>query len=99
MFVRKAKYEAALKKIEEFERDKAWQVNKFNRLVREFNSLAMWIKVRGGTAVIDQQMAKACNVTFTPDEIKSMIRLCHPDKHNGSTVANVITTKLLQMRK
>lgn len=36
--------------------------------------------------------------SFTPDEIKTLVRLCHPDKHNGSKAANEITQKLLAMR-
>ncbi|TKW65207.1 MAG: J domain-containing protein [Paracoccus denitrificans] len=36
---------------------------------------------------------------FTQDEIKALIRLCHPDKHNGSEAATRLTGKLLEMRK
>lgn len=35
---------------------------------------------------------------FSPAEIESMIRLCHPDKHNNSPTANGITKKLLALR-
>jgi regulator of replication initiation timing len=37
--------------------------------------------------------------TFTADEVKTLIVLCHPDKHGGSKVANEITAKLIKMRK
>ncbi len=36
---------------------------------------------------------------FTPADIKTLISLCHPDKHGGSKAANEITAKLIQMRK
>lgn len=36
---------------------------------------------------------------FSQEEIKRLIRLCHPDKHNGSEAAHSITQKLLEMRK
>lgn len=36
---------------------------------------------------------------FTDSEIKSLISLCHPDKHNGKASATNITQKLLKMRK
>ena len=36
---------------------------------------------------------------FNSEEIKSLIRLCHPDKHNNSDTATRMTQKLLGMRK
>lgn len=38
------------------------------------------------------------NTVFTKNEIKTLIFLCHPDKHNGSKSANEITSKLLGAR-
>lgn len=35
---------------------------------------------------------------FTPAEIKTLIQLCHPDKHGGKQSAVHITSKLLKMR-
>lgn len=35
---------------------------------------------------------------FTSEEIKTLIGLCHPDKHNGSISANKMTTRLLALR-
>lgn len=36
---------------------------------------------------------------FTQDEIKRLIRLCHPDRHNNSDIAKEITQKLLELRQ
>lgn len=36
---------------------------------------------------------------FSDDDLKKLIMLCHPDKHNGKSIATEITTKLLLMRK
>lgn len=36
--------------------------------------------------------------TFSQEEIKRMIILCHPDKHNGKQMAVDITAKLVKMR-
>jgi len=36
---------------------------------------------------------------LTQERIRTLIRLCHPDKHGGSEAANEITTWLLTMRK
>ena len=36
---------------------------------------------------------------FDEDEINTLIRLCHPDKHRSSESATEITQKLISMRK
>lgn len=38
-------------------------------------------------------------VTLSQDEIKTLISLCHPDKHNNSDRANAITQRLLELRR
>lgn len=35
---------------------------------------------------------------FSDEEVNTLIRLCHPDKHNGSSAANKMTAKLLSLR-
>jgi exonuclease VII small subunit len=37
--------------------------------------------------------------SFSQDEIKTLISLCHPDKHNNSDRANLITQRLLELRR
>lgn len=37
--------------------------------------------------------------TFSKDEINTLIRLCHPDKHNGNEKANNVTVRLLEIRR
>jgi regulatory protein YycI of two-component signal transduction system YycFG len=41
---------------------------------------------------------QATNKQFTQDEIKRLILLCHPDKHQGKQIAHELTHKLLSMR-
>lgn len=36
---------------------------------------------------------------FTQEEIKTLISLCHPDRHGNSERSNTITSRLLGMRK
>lgn len=38
-------------------------------------------------------------ITFSQDEIRTLIRLCHPDKHNDSDSATTMTQRLLELRK
>ena len=36
---------------------------------------------------------------FTNDEIKTLIRLCHPDRHANSLASTAMTKRLLELRK
>lgn len=40
---------------------------------------------------------QAVSSQFTQQELKSLVRLCHPDKHNGKQIANDLTAKLLDL--
>lgn len=46
-------------------------------------------------AVLPEQV----QLQFNQAEIRTLISLCHPDKHDGKQSATVITQKLLDMRK
>ena len=35
---------------------------------------------------------------LSPDLIDRLIRFCHPDKHDNSTIANELTAELLKLR-
>lgn len=61
--------------------------NKYNQMVREHNEM------------VDQFVAGTNGNPFTPEELKILIGLCHPDKHGGKESANKMTQKLLAMRQ
>jgi hypothetical protein len=42
--------------------------------------------------------SKASPVTFTQDELKSLLSLVHPDKHQGKPSAVIMTQKILELR-
>lgn len=63
-------------------------------LLREWNALVE--EVNNGQRV---RAVAPRNSTFTPEEIETLVSLCHPDKHNGSERANKMTARLLQLRK
>jgi hypothetical protein len=42
---------------------------------------------------------KKVSHNFTQEEIKKLLMLCHPDKHNGKQMAVEMTQKLLALRK
>lgn len=47
---------------------------------------------------IDGQENKQSESAFSEEEIKVLIRLCHPDKHQGRAAAVSMTQKLLRIR-
>ena len=47
---------------------------------------------------IDGQENKQPESAFSEEEIKVLIRLCHPDKHQGRAAAVSMTKKLLRIR-
>lgn len=69
------------------------------RFRREWNKIADAVNAKGGWTFIERGVLpeKAASA-FTQDEIRTLIRLCHPDKHAGSESAGRITQKLLQLR-
>lgn len=63
-------------------------VGKYNKLVRQVNQLGdMW------------ETRKAANTPFSKEQLNKLIRLCHPDKHGGSKLANEVTQFLLSIRR
>jgi hypothetical protein len=99
MFVRKSKYEEVKEELDTEKTAKLRLTIEYHRLIDKYNDLVRWINRCGGIKGIEQGIASSSSNQFTTDEIKTLIRLCHPDKHNGSDSANRITTKLLKMRK
>ena len=71
----------------------------FTQILDMYNKLVRRINAKGGESFLNSnpQKPKAVN-PFSQDEIDTLIRLCHPDKHNNKDSAKVITQKLLTMR-
>ena len=62
-------------------------VRQYNQMVKEHNEMVDEFAYGGG------------GNPFTPEELKVLIGLCHPDKHGGKESANKMTQKLLSMRQ
>jgi hypothetical protein len=63
-------------------------IARYNRMVKEHNEMVDEFAYGGGGSN-----------PFTPEELKILIGLCHPDKHGGKESANKMTQKLLAMRQ
>lgn len=75
--------------------DRNQQVTKLNKLWVAYNDL----EAKHAAREREWLHAYKGGSQFSQDEIKALIRLCHPDKHNGSEAATRLTGKLLEMRK
>jgi hypothetical protein len=74
--------------------------SKYYRLLNEYTVLVREINRKGGRNFLDNARLPALTSSeFTQEDIKRLIQLCHPDKHNNSTIAKEITAKLLKHRK
>jgi predicted nuclease with TOPRIM domain len=62
-------------------------------LIGRWNSLVDKVNAQGGLATLAVGTPQ-----FTQEEIRRLIMLCHPDKHDGKQSAVEITQKLLRLR-
>jgi hypothetical protein len=73
---------------------------RLNAKIEEWNELVGRINRRGGESFLTYGVTidKIPAPQFTPDELKTLLLLCHPDKHGGKDSAVRITQKLLELR-
>lgn len=86
MFVRESKYDELMVEY-------LILAEKYETLLIKYNRLITLINSKGGQELLDGD-----NTKFSKEEIRTLIQLCHPDKHNGKQSAVNITKKLLSLR-
>ena len=69
---------------------------RYDKLVREYRQLEERFN---WNLSLNESNDKKSKDTFTPKEIKTLIALCHPDKHDNKRSATDITAKLLEMNR
>lgn len=107
MFVRQSKYNAVKKElIESNKHMRALQahVEAQHLLIRKLDNQILELKVQASLNDLQRMLdpknkTTSLKDTFSASELKQLLTLCHPDKHNGSSVANTITDKLLRLYK
>jgi hypothetical protein len=88
MIVLRSTYDRAIHRIAELEIQCHAMVIKWNGLVERINKL-------GGEDFLQQRQTTGLD----SEDIKKLILLCHPDKHNNKDIAHEMTQKLLELRK
>lgn len=69
---------------------------KHRDLVRDWNSLVELVNAKGGLQALKM---RGESTQFSSDDIKRLLVLCHPDKHDGKQLAHDMTKKLLALRE
>lgn len=95
MLVSQSKYNDAVAVARSWKRQYEDAIYEFRKLVKQWNELVDRINEKGGEEFLNSSPKSN---QFTKQEIDSMIRLCHPDRHDNSRISNEITQKLLKMR-
>lgn len=73
-----------------WEREHALLLERWSKLVTRIND-------KGGEAFLNGTNGQSFQM-LTDKEIKTLLALCHPDKHGGNKAAEEVTRKLLAMR-
>ena len=84
MFVRASKYERLQRMAKEL-------ADRWSNIVDLINS-------KGGQNFLDNAVLNP-KPQFSQEEIRKLISLCHPDKHDGRQIAIEMTQKLLQLKE
>ena len=89
MFVRESTYRQLQQRYKELDRANDVLLDKWNALVLQLNA--------GGGARFREERSVAPTKVFTNAEVRKLLQLCHPDKHDGKPMAVEMTQKLLTL--
>lgn len=107
MFVLKSKYHALEQRLKRKEAEIASieakmhiTQMKHSALLKEWNALINRINQKGGRDFLNNGVIPSKTTSgLSQEDIKRLLQLCHPDKHDGKQMASEMTAKLLALRK
>lgn len=70
---------------------------KFSTLNAKWNELVSLINAKGGQNFLDNGQIQKVS-PLTKDDIRRLLMLCHPDKHDGKEQAFRMTQRLLELK-
>jgi hypothetical protein len=94
MFVLKSTYTALDKRYDDLVYRYDTLSIQHRSLIRQLNNLVDRINAKGGEAFLNGNT----NKQLGKEDIRRLLQLCHPDKHNNSTLSQDMTQKLLKMK-
>lgn len=100
MFVRQSTHDKLRRELYDTQVQANYNTVKYNILLKEYNDLVRQINEKGGQAflkhgsIYGRQPEVKTVKQFTDEELKQLLRLVHPDKHNGRDVATKMFQKI-----
>lgn len=67
---------------------------RYEQLLNEYNKLVKRINEKGGEQFLQHAAIQPTGIQLSKEDLKSLIQLCHPDKHGGKESAVEMTKKL-----
>ncbi len=72
--------------------------SRYEQLLNEYNKLVKRINEKGGEQFLEKATLQPVGIQLSKEDLKSLIQLCHPDKHGGKESAVEMTKKLNVIR-
>ena len=72
----------------------------FRHTMDKYNQLVELINTKGGQEFLDDAVIpqKEKKLDFSKEQLRKLIQLCHPDKHNGSALSVEVTQFLNSLK-
>lgn len=67
---------------------------RYEQLLSEYNALVQRINQKGGENFLQNASIQPVGIQLSKEDLKSLVQLCHPDKHAGKESAVEMTKKL-----
>lgn len=91
MFVLESTYKRLQERYRTLDRYNDQLLERWNQVVRKINA-------KGGDDFLENGTLAPAN-PFSQEDIRRLISLCHPDKHDGKKIAVEMTQKLLSLKE
>lgn len=69
-------------------------LNDYKQLLNDYNKLVKRINEKGGEQFLQHATIQPAGIQLSKEDLRSLIQLCHPDKHGGKKSAVEMTKKL-----
>lgn len=99
MIVRQSTLDAMERRAITAERNSNLYQLEYFKLKNQWNELVSIVNAKGGVDFLRNGALKEPQPQFSAEELNKLIMLCHPDKHNGKSMATELTQKLLDLKR
>lgn len=101
MFVRQSTYDKVIKERNDEAINALYWTQAYSQLQKKWNELVKMVNEKGGAQFLEHGVmpGQTRNVSqFSDEELRSLLQLVHPDKHDGKPSAVRLTQKINDLR-